>query len=116
MARVPIEEGFFRISDDPGGPPRRLGSRCPACGEVFFPRRLVCAQCLHEGTSDLARRLPDDIDVDCGPVLTGDATTAEIGERILHAIVAVASGRPTCSERLGYGLDEFVPWTDGITL
>jgi len=67
-------------------------------------------------TSDLARRLPDDIDVDCGPVLTGDATTTEVGERILHAIVAVASGRPTCSERLGYGLDEFVPWTDGITL
>jgi altronate hydrolase len=67
-------------------------------------------------TSDLARRLPDDIDVDCGPVLTGEATIAEIGQRILRAIVDVASGRPTCSERLGYGLDEFVPWTDGITL
>jgi len=53
MARVPIEEGFFRISDDPGGPPRLLGSRCPTCGEVFFPRRLVCAQCLHEGTDDV---------------------------------------------------------------
>jgi hypothetical protein len=39
MARVPIEEGFFRIPDDPGEPPRLLGSRCPACGEAFFPRR-----------------------------------------------------------------------------
>ena len=53
MARVPIEEGFFRIPDDPDELPRLLGSRCPSCGEVFFPRRLVCAQCLHEGTDDV---------------------------------------------------------------
>lgn len=53
MSRVPIEEGFFRIPDDPGEPPRLLGSRCPSCGEVFFPRRLVCAKCLHEGTDDV---------------------------------------------------------------
>lgn len=53
MTRVPIEEGFFRIPDDPAEPPRLLGSRCPACGEYFFPRRVVCAQCLHEGTDDV---------------------------------------------------------------
>jgi len=53
MARVPIEEGFFRIPDDPAAPPRLLGSRCPSCGEVFFPRRRVCAKCLHEGTEDM---------------------------------------------------------------
>jgi uncharacterized OB-fold protein len=53
MARVPIEEGYFRIPDDPGEPPRLLGSSCPNCGEVFFPRRLVCAQCLHEGCADV---------------------------------------------------------------
>ena len=53
MARVPIEEGYFRIPVDPGEPPRLLGSRCPNCGEVFFPRRLVCAQCLHEGCDDV---------------------------------------------------------------
>ena len=53
MARVPIEAGFFAIPDDPADLPRLLGSRCPACDEVFFPRRLVCAQCLHEGTDDV---------------------------------------------------------------
>lgn len=53
MARVPIEEGYFRIPDDPAAPPTLLGSRCPACAEVFFPRRLVCAKCLHEGCVDL---------------------------------------------------------------
>jgi uncharacterized OB-fold protein len=53
MARVPIEPGFFRIPDDPAEPPRLLGSRCPTCAEAFFPRRLVCAKCLHEGTEDI---------------------------------------------------------------
>ena len=53
MARVPIEEGYFRIPDDPNAPPVLLGSKCPNCGEVFFPRRMVCAKCLHEGTDDV---------------------------------------------------------------
>jgi len=53
MARVPIEEGFFRIPDAPAESPRLLGSRCPNCGEVFFPRRLVCAKCLYEGCDDV---------------------------------------------------------------
>lgn len=53
MGRVPIEEGYFTVPDDPGAPPRLLGSRCPACGEAFFPRRLVCARCLHEGCDDV---------------------------------------------------------------
>ena len=53
MARVPIEAGYFRIPDDPDAPPVLLGSTCPNCGEVYFPRRMVCAQCLHEGTDDV---------------------------------------------------------------
>ena len=51
--RVPIEPGFFTIPDDPGEAPRLLGSRCRACGEHFFPRRAICAKCLHEGTDDV---------------------------------------------------------------
>ncbi len=53
MGRVPIEAGFFTIPDDPAEAPRLLGSRCPACGEHFFPRRMVCAKCLHEGCDDV---------------------------------------------------------------
>jgi uncharacterized OB-fold protein len=56
MPRVPIEAGFFTIPDDPDqadASPMLLGSRCPACGEHFFPRRFVCAQCLHEGCEDV---------------------------------------------------------------
>ena len=53
MARVAIEEGYFTVPDDPGERPRLLGSRCQSCGEVFFPRRHVCAKCLHEGCDDV---------------------------------------------------------------
>ena len=53
MARVPIEDGFFTIPDDTTQPPLLLGSRCPACGEHFYPRRFVCAKCLHEGCDDV---------------------------------------------------------------
>lgn len=53
MPRVAIEEGFFTIPDDPAEAPRLLGSRCQSCGEVFYPRRFVCARCLHEGCDDV---------------------------------------------------------------
>ena len=53
MSRVPIAQGFFTVPDDPAERPRLLGSRCQSCGEVFFPRRLVCAKCLHEGCDDV---------------------------------------------------------------
>ena len=53
MGRVAIEDGYFTIPDDVAEAPRLLGSRCPNCGEHFFPRRMVCAKCLHEGTEDV---------------------------------------------------------------
>lgn len=53
MARVPIEPGYFTVPEDPGASPRLLGSRCPACGEQFFPRRHVCAACLAVGCEDV---------------------------------------------------------------
>lgn len=53
MAKVPIEAGFFTIPSTDGASPLLLGSRCQACDEQFFPRRLVCAKCLHEGCEDV---------------------------------------------------------------
>jgi len=53
MGRVPIEAGFFTIPEEPGEPPRLLGSRCGACVEHFYPRRLVCGRCIAEGCEDV---------------------------------------------------------------
>lgn len=51
--QVPIEAGYFTIPEKAGGPPKLLGSRCKACGERFFPRRLVCAKCLSRDVENI---------------------------------------------------------------
>ena len=32
------------------GQPHLLGSRCGACGKVFFPQQTLCTECFQEGT------------------------------------------------------------------
>ena len=56
------------------------------------------------------RRMEEDMDVNCGRILDGTATLDEMGAEIFAAMLATASGRPTKSELLGYGEDEFSPW------
>jgi len=46
----------------------------------------------------------------CGPVIDGEATIAEMGQRIFEQVLRHASGEATKSESLGVGLNEFVPW------
>ncbi len=67
-------------------------------------------------TSELYRRMTDDMDFDCGAVLDGGATVTELGEALFEEIVAVASGRHTKSEEFGFGDEEFVPWQLGAVL
>ena len=50
MVQVSMAPDYFDMTEDG---PRLKGSACPACAEVFYPRRLVCAKCLHEGTDDV---------------------------------------------------------------
>lgn len=61
-------------------------------------------------TSELYRRMEEDMDIDCGPILSGEAGIEDMGEAIFRTMLAVASGAPTKSEQLGYGEDEFAPW------
>ncbi|MEU4693988.1 altronate dehydratase family protein [Actinoplanes sp. NPDC023714] len=58
-------------------------------------------------------RMREDMDLNAGPIATGDATVEEVGTRIFEAVLEVASGRPTVSEDLDLGRDEFVPWQLG---
>jgi altronate hydrolase len=66
--------------------------------------------------SEVYRRMTEDIDLDCGAIADGGATVAEKGEEILDYLLAVASGRHSKSEALGYGGNEFVPWLIGATM
>ncbi|MGF1658401.1 MAG: altronate dehydratase family protein [Rubrimonas sp.] len=66
--------------------------------------------------SSLARAMPDDMDVDCGDILDGASSIAAKGIQIVEAILAVASGARTASERAGFGDAEFAPWQIGAVL
>ncbi|SAK45847.1 altronate dehydratase [Caballeronia calidae] len=53
-------------------------------------------------------RMAADMDINCGPVIDGEATLEEMGQAIFEQIVRHASGEPTKSEALGVGANEFV--------
>lgn len=63
--------------------------------------------------SALAARMADDIDIDCGRLISGDATLDTLGEEIFAALIATASGQRTASEKNDLGEEEFVPWVPG---
>ena len=63
--------------------------------------------------SDLYRRMADDIDVNCGDIVEGTASIADKGREIFEALIAMASGEPSASERWGFGDAEFAPWVPG---
>lgn len=45
---IPVKDGLFTLGQDQNEPPRILASRCPACDEIFFPRRRICQNCQTE--------------------------------------------------------------------
>ena len=59
------------------------------------------------------RRMEEDMDINCGDIVDGDATIESKGEEIFEKILAVASGEHSKSEMLGLGDNEFVPWQIG---
>lgn len=63
--------------------------------------------------TELYNRMPEDLDVNCGLIVDGDATVEEMGQHIFDRILAVASGEQTVSEELDLGQEEFVPWQLG---
>jgi len=66
--------------------------------------------------SRLYRQMTDDMDINCGEILDGEASIAELGERIFQLILETASGRQSRSEAHGFGAEEFVPWMLGAVM
>jgi altronate hydrolase len=65
--------------------------------------------------SELARRMPDIIDVDAGAVVSGEKTIEQMGETILDFAIGVASGR-TYTKAESLGQRDFIPWKRGVSL
>ena len=63
----------------------------------------------------LAQRMHDIIDIDTGPIVSGDASIEQMGEAILDLVIQVASGEvQTKAEQKGQ--EDFIPWKKGGSL
>lgn len=59
--------------------------------------------------NELKAQWTDLIDINAGPIATGEKTIAEVGEELFHCIVDVASGRrQTCADRHGIFNDAYL--------
>lgn len=70
--------------------------RGTCCGSPIAPTIKVAT------TTQLFQRMEDNIDMNAGTIVSGEETVAQMGQRIFDEIVAVASGKITKSEKLGF--------------
>jgi len=60
--------------------------------------------------TQMYERMAEDMDINCGRIVDGTASLADVGDEIFERIIAVASGERTASEELDLGQEEFIPW------
>jgi altronate hydrolase len=65
--------------------------------------------------SSLRNRMPDIIDIDTGPVISGDSTIEEMGEKVLDLVQQVASGE-VLTKAEEKNQQDFIPWKRGVSL
>ena len=117
----PIEARGFVFMDTPGYDPVSVtGQVAGGCNIITFTtgRGSVSgfkpAPCIKIATnSEMFEHMQEDMDIDCGKIVTGGQTIEQSGSEIFERIVAVASGEKTKSELYDYGDNEFVPWQIG---
>ena len=63
----------------------------------------------------LAQRMADIIDIDTGPIISGQASIEQTGEKILDFLVRVASGEARTKAELN-SQEDFIPWKRGVSL
>jgi altronate hydrolase len=75
----------------------------------------VCPTIKLSTNTALANRMPDIIDIDCGPIVSGDKSIQEMGEEILEYCIKAASGEIT-PKAVQLNQDDFIPWKRGVSL
>lgn len=120
----PVTTPGFVFMDSPGYDP------CSVTGQIASGANIVAfttgrgsvsgyvpTPCIKLATnSEMYERMENDMDINCGDVLSDGVSLAEKGEEILNHFIAVASGKQTKSERQGFGGAEFVPWQLGAVM
>ena len=75
----------------------------------------VCPVIKVATNSVLAKKMSDIIDIDCGPVISGEKSIEEMGEDILEFCIKVASGE-IIPKAVQLNQDDFIPWKRGVSL
>jgi altronate dehydratase len=120
----PITTPGFVYMDSPGYDP------CSVTGQIASGATMIVfttgrgsvsgykpSPCIKLATNtEMYTRMSEDMDVNCGDILSAGVSIRDKGAEILDKIIATASGEPTLSETLGFGGAEFVPWQIGAVM
>ena len=120
----PVDARGFVYMDSPGYDP------CSVTGQIASGANLIAfttgrgsvsgykpVPCIKLATnSEMFTRMHEDMDLDCGDIITKGVTVEAKGTEILDLAIRVASGDKTKSEALGFGGAEFVPWAMGAVM
>ncbi|MGD1886986.1 MAG: UxaA family hydrolase [Cohaesibacteraceae bacterium] len=121
---APLTTNGFVFMDSPGYDP------CSVTGQIASGANLVAFTTGRGSVSgymptpglklatntEMYDRMADDMDINCGDVLSDGVSLADKGAAILDRMIGVASGDKTKSERQGFGGVEFVPWQLGAVM
>ena len=75
----------------------------------------VCPVIKIATNSSLTKRMSDIIDIDCGPIISGERSIEEMGEMILEYCIKAASGE-LIPKAVQLNQDDFIPWKRGVSL
>ncbi|EEE35795.1 D-galactarate dehydratase [Rhodobacteraceae bacterium KLH11] len=119
-----VDKHGFVFMDSPGFDP------CSVTGQVASGANLIVfttgrgsvsgyqpTPCIKLATnSEMYARMAEDMDLNCGDIVTDGVSIEAKGEALFEMLIRVASGEKTKSEELGFGGVEFVPWQIGAVM
>jgi len=119
-----VDKHGFVFMDSPGFDP------CSVTGQVASGANLIVfttgrgsvsgyqpTPCIKLATnSEMYARMADDMDLNCGDIVTDGVSIEAKGAELFEILIRVASGEKTKSEDLGFGGVEFVPWQIGAVM
>ncbi len=120
----PVDRKGFVFMDSPGFDP------CSVTGQIASGANIVVfttgrgsvsgfkpTPCIKLATnSEMYARMSEDMDLNCGDIITEGVSIEEKGREIFELALRIASGAQTKSEQLGFGGAEFVPWQMGAVM
>ena len=119
-----IDKKGFVFMDSPGFDP------CSVTGQIASGATLIVfttgrgsvsgympTPCIKiASNSEMYARMSEDMDINCGDIVSEGVTLADKGNDIFEMFIRIASGGQTKSEELGFGGVEFVPWQIGAVM